>query len=148
MVKARACKIVAESEARSILNCCWFLPGRIATLFLGDGINDAPAMQAATVGVAFGQDSDITAEAADGVVMETSLGKVDELIRIGRHMRSIALQSAMAGRALSVVGMGLAAAGLLPPVAGAIAQEVIDAVAVLNALRLTLPAANLKDDEV
>ena len=63
--------------------------------------------------------------------------KVDELLHIGRRMRTIALQSAVGGIALSLIGVGFAAAGLLPPVAGAITQEVIDILAILNAIRAT-----------
>jgi cation transport ATPase len=79
------------------------------------------------------------------VILEPTLGKVDELLHIGMRMRRIALQSAVGGMILSSIGMIAAAFGFLPPLAGALGQEGIDLLAVLNALRASIPVKELQD---
>ena len=97
------------------------------------------------MGLAFGRGNDVIAEAAGAVLLDASLVKVDELFHIARRLRHIALQSAVGGMALSAAGMGFAAAGFLSPVAGAVFQEVIDVLAIANALRASRAPAQLHD---
>lgn len=115
------------------------------TLYLGDGINDAPAMLNATAGIALGVNSDITSEAAGAVILQASLASVDELIHIGSRMRRIAITSAVGGMALSLAGMCAASAGYLSPIQGALLQEAIDLLSILNSLRMILPVGPLSD---
>jgi cation transport ATPase len=79
------------------------------------------------------------------VILDASLRKVNEFLHIGRRLRAVALQSAVGGMALSLIGMGVASMGLLPPTFGAVLQELIDVAAVVNALRAALPPRSLTD---
>ncbi len=138
-------EIYAEQSPEDKVNIVRRETERAKTLFLGDGINDAPALVAATVGLAFGTGNEITGDAAGAVIMDTSLERVDEFMHISRRMRRIALQSAVGGMAASLLAMLVAAAGYLHPVGGALLQELIDVVSVLNAVRAAWPPKSLTD---
>ena len=134
--------VLADCDPADKLTAITRESARGATIMVGDGINDAPALAAAGVGVALAaRGSTASSEAADVVLTVDRVDALADAILIARRSKRIAVQAVLIGMGLSVVAMGAAAVGLLPPAAGAILQEVIDILAIAIALRAVLPGA-------
>ncbi len=129
-------EVLAECTPREKVEALEDLKSIGVTSMVGDGINDAPALAAADVGVAMGaRGASATSETADVVLMVDRLERLVDAISISQRSRRIAGQSAAVGMGLSLVAMGFASFGLILPIVGAVIQEGIDVIAILSALR-------------
>ncbi len=133
-------EVLAERSPTDKLDIVRAERRRAAMMMVGDGINDASALALADVGVAMGaQGASASSEAADVVLTVDRLDRLGEARTLARRSRRIAIESVLAGMAMSTVAMGFAAVGLLPAVWGAILQEGIDLLVILNELRTLRP---------